>query len=152
MFILNQVRSGKRVLSETNDSYLQSIEVSDMSDKKKILVMDDDQDILTSIQVVLEAEGFDVTTALTGKAGLAAFNSDSFDFVLCDMMMEGVDSGANVAAEIRNKNKEIPVFLLSSITNATSANTEIDQLGFNGYFQKPITPFELVEAIKKALN
>lgn len=114
--------------------------------------MDDDSDILTSIQVVLEAEGYEVSTALSAKAGLELFNAQTFDFVLCDMMMESVDSGINVAAQIREKNAETPIFLLSSISQATSANTEIDKLGFNGHFQKPVSPSELVSAIKKALG
>ena len=56
------------------------------------------------------------------------------------MMMERVDSGSKVAEELRKKNMKVPIFLLSSIGNATASNIEIDKLGFNGVFQKPVDP------------
>jgi len=67
------------------------------------------------------------------------------------MMMERIDAGSKVAEELRKKNVTAPIFLLSSIGDATASNIEIDKLGFNGVFQKPVNPEQLISMIKKTL-
>jgi len=68
------------------------------------------------------------------------------------MMMERIDAGTKVAQELKKDNPNLPIYLLSSIGTATATNIEIDKLGFNGVFQKPVNPDNLVAIIKKALN
>lgn len=119
---------------------------------KKILVIDDDPDILESILAILQSEGYSVVTAMDGKEGLEKFKNAKPDLVLCDMMMERVDAGTKVAEIIRKEDKKTPIYLLSSIGNATAGNISIDELGFNGVFQKPVNPENLLNQIKKALN
>ncbi|MCX8122942.1 MAG: response regulator [Spirochaetes bacterium] len=123
-----------------------------MANKKVILVIDDDPDILDSIKAILSANGFDVVTAMSGKEGIDAVTASKPDLILCDMMMERIDAGTKVAQEIKKSNPAIPIYLLSSIGTATATNVEIDKLGFNGVFQKPVNPDNLVSTIKKALN
>ncbi|HOJ27702.1 MAG TPA: response regulator [Spirochaetota bacterium] len=123
-----------------------------MANKKIILVIDDDPDILDSIKAILSANGFDVVTAMSGKEGIDAVASSKPDLILCDMMMERIDAGTKVAQEIKKSNPSIPIYLLSSIGTATATNIEIDKLGFNGVFQKPVNPDNLVATIKKALT
>ncbi|HOD15528.1 MAG TPA: response regulator [Spirochaetota bacterium] len=123
-----------------------------MADKKKILVIDDDVDITDSIKAILVGNGFDAFTASDGKSGLEAVDTVKPDLVLCDMMMEQVDAGSRVAHEIRKKDRKLPVYLLSSIGAATAQNVELDKLGFNGVFQKPISPDHMIKTIKKALH
>ena len=123
-----------------------------MSDVKKILVIDDDPDITDSIKAILEASGFEAHSASDGKEGLEAVERVKPDLVLCDMMMEQIDAGSMVAREIRKKDTDLPVYLLSSIGAATAGNIELDRLGFNGVFQKPVSPDHLIATIKKALN
>lgn len=122
-----------------------------MSDKK-ILVIDDDPDILESISAVLSSEGFNVLTAIDGKVGVEKFKSEKPDLVLCDMMMERVDAGSKVAEMIRKEDSKTPVYLLSSIGNATASNISVVDLGFNGVLQKPVDPDTLISQIKKALG
>ena len=122
-----------------------------MSDKK-ILVIDDDPDILESISAVLSSEGFNVLTAIDGKVGVEKFKSEKPDLVLCDMMMERVDAGSKVAEMIRKEDSKTPVYLLSSIGNATASNISVADLGFNGVLQKPVDPDTLISQIKKALG
>ena len=123
-----------------------------MADKKKILVIDDDVDITDSIKAILVGNGFDAFTASDGNSGLEAVDTVKPDLVLCDMMMEQVDAGSRVAHEIRKKDRKLPVYLLSSIGAATAQNVELDKLGFNGVFQKPISPDHMIKTIKKALH
>lgn len=123
-----------------------------MADKKKILIIDDDPDILDSVKAILTGNGFEAITASSGKDGVAAFTSTQPDLVLCDMMMEHIDEGTKVAQQIRKKDKNVPIYLLSSIGAATATNIEIDKLGFNGVFQKPVDPDSMIAAVKKALK
>ncbi len=122
-----------------------------MSDKK-ILVIDDDPDILESISAILSSEGFSVVTAMDGKEGIDKFKSVKPDLVLCDMMMERVDAGTKVAELIRKEDSKTPVYLLSSIGNATASNVNINSLGFNGVLRKPVDPDLLISQVKKALS
>lgn len=123
-----------------------------MTDKKTILVIDDDVDIVDSIKIILEQAGFHVATALSGHDGIEAAIKNTPDLILCDMMMERIDEGTKVAQELQEKGVSAPIFLLSSIGDATAANIEIDTLGFKGVFQKPVKPDYLVWAVKKTLG
>ena len=92
-----------------------------MSDKTKILVIDDDPAICLSVKAILEASGYEVYTALSGKEGLELFRQVGPELVLCDMMMEDIDAGAKVAGVIKKERPELPVFLLSTIGEATAS-------------------------------
>jgi len=122
-----------------------------MSDKK-ILVIDDDQDIIESISAVLKSEGYSVVTATNGKDGIDKFKKEKPDLVLSDMMMENVDAGMKVAEMIKKEDKKALIYLLSSIGSATEANASVSELGFTGVFQKPVDPATLKDQVKKALS
>lgn len=109
-----------------------------MSDKKKILIIDDDPAICESVQAILEANGYETAVALSGKDGLAAFREMDPDIVLCDMMMEDVDAGAKVARIMKDERPGTPIFLLSVVGDATADTIGIYNAGFNGVFQKPV--------------
>lgn len=119
---------------------------------KKVLIIDDDPDILDSIKAILDGSGFTSVTAMSGSEGVEAFKSQKPDLVLCDMMMESIDEGMKVAGEIRKIDSKVPMYLLSSIGAATASNVEVSKLGFNGVFQKPVEPGTLVSSVKKALG
>ncbi|MBN2158518.1 MAG: response regulator [Spirochaetes bacterium] len=123
-----------------------------MADKKLILLIDDDIDIIDSVKIILEKNGFSVDTAMSGKEGIEAAMKNKPDLILCDMMMESIDAGTKVAHDLSQKNLNVPIYLLSSIGDATASNVEIDSLGFRGVFQKPIQPDQLVKSIRKALG
>jgi DNA-binding response OmpR family regulator len=123
-----------------------------MADAKTIFIIDDDPDIIESVSAILTSKGFKVITALSGKEGVETFKKSKPALVLCDMMMETIDQGTKVAHDIRKKDAKVPIYLLSSIGAATATNIEIDKLGFNGVFQKPIDPDTLIISVKKALG
>jgi len=109
-----------------------------MSGKTKVLIIDDDPAICESVKAILEGNGYAADTALSGKSGLEKFKATAPDIVLCDMMMEDIDSGIKIAAAMRAERKDIPLFLLSSIGDVTAENIGISQIGYNGVFQKPV--------------
>jgi len=123
-----------------------------MAEKKTVLVIDDDMDILESLSIVLAAEGFEVLTVSSGREGIALLDRRVPDLILCDMMMESIDAGMQTAQQIRHRLPEVPIFLLSSIAAATAATTEIRELGFTGVLQKPVDPQHVVTVVKNTLK
>jgi two-component system response regulator ChvI len=122
-----------------------------MADKRQILVIDDDPDIIESIKAILEKNGFVALTATNEADGLKAVGKKP-DLILCDMMMERIDSGSKLAQEIKKVDPKVPILLLSSIGSATASNVEIDKLGFKGVLQKPVDPGSLIMIINKTLG
>ncbi len=123
-----------------------------MSDAKLILIVDDDPAFLASLKAVLESNGFEVLQAGSRSEGLELFNERSPDLVLCDIMMESIDSGIRLARDIREKNGRVPLYLLSDIGRISSENIDLKKLGCNGAFQKPFDPDELIRVIKLELE
>jgi len=122
------------------------------SEQKLVLVIDDDKDIMEAIKIMLETEGFAVETALNRKVGLEKATGNCPDLILVDMMMETVDAGAKVAEDIKNSGCKAPILLLSSISDATSYNLDINAMGFAGSIQKPVMPSVLIPLIKQKLG
>ena len=123
-----------------------------MAEKKIVLVIDDDPDIIETVQAILSAKGYVVISASNGKQGFEVVQKTNPDMVLCDMMMEAIDSGMQAAQQIKGYNSEIPVFLLSSIAETTAATNELRELGFNGIIQKPVEPARLVSIVQSIIG
>lgn len=123
-----------------------------MADKKTILVIDDDPDIIETVQIILSAKGYQIISASSGRQGIELLRTSRPDLILCDMMMEAIDSGMQTAQQIRQEHGDIPVFLLSSIAEMTAATTQIRELGFNGIIQKPVEPARLVGTVQSMLG
>ncbi len=123
-----------------------------MGEKKTILVIDDDPDIIETVQMILSSQGYGILSASSGSQGLEMLKVNRPDLILCDMMMEAIDSGVQTAERIRREHGTVPVFLLSSIAEMTAATTKIQDLGFNGVIQKPIDPARLVGTVKNLLG
>ena len=117
-----------------------------MAEKKKVLIIDDDPAICESVKAILDGNGFDASYSLSGKDGLEAFRKTAPDVVLCDMMMEDIDAGAKVAKVMKAERPNVPVFLLSTIGDATANTIGLGDLGFSGVFQKPVN-FDLLLAV-----
>ena len=122
------------------------------NDKKLILVIDDDRDMLEAIKIMLETAGFTVGLAVDSTQGLEKVEELKPDLILVDMMMETVDAGVKVAEKINERGCKVPIFLLSSIGEATSYNLDISAIGFAGVIQKPIIPSMLIPLLKKKLG
>jgi sigma-B regulation protein RsbU (phosphoserine phosphatase) len=123
-----------------------------MQNKKLILIVDDDPDFLSSLKAVMESNGFMVFAAESGSEGMRLFNEHTPDLVLCDIMIEKIDSGIRLAREIRERNKYVPVYLLSDIGGLTAANIDIHRIGCNGSLQKPCNPGVLLRIVRQELE
>lgn len=127
--------------------------------KKKILMIDDDEDLLRSFQVILENCGFDVTTCNEGKNGLLLLKNDKPDLLVLDVMMSTKLEGYEMLCLIKHEPeyREMPVILHTGMRDqiGTSLLTalEDEQLFPNVILQdKPIEPRKLVELIRDMLQ
>ncbi len=116
--------------------------------KNLVAVIDNDPDILEDFKIVLTKAGFDVVTAIDGQQGIELIDKTRPDIILCDMMMEAIDSGIHVAKDVKDRCPELPIILLSSVGDVTAKNIGIYELGFNGVFQKPVDFERLISTIK----
>ena len=123
-----------------------------MEKKKLIVVIDDDPEIVQFSKLTLEAQGHEVKSALSGAEGLELFNSCKPDLVLCDLMMERIDTGVGVASQIRMKDKNVPIYLMSSVSESMAGNIDIHELGFTGLLQKPVSIDDLITHVNRALR
>jgi DNA-binding response OmpR family regulator len=116
----------------------------------RVLVADDEEDIVEVIQDRLEACGFTVVTAATGMEALKRISMERFDGVFLDVKMPEM-SGIEVLEEVRKKDSKIPIII---ITSSTSREAAIDSLakGANEFVLKPFEWEELKGKIQKVFN
>ena len=126
--------------------------MTDRNGTPEILVIDDDPDFLSSMKITLEGSGYSVVTAAGGPAGIERFRERRPDLVLCDIMMERIDSGILLAREIREMDRQVPLYLLSDIGDLTEENIDIHDLGCTGSIQKPVSPERLEEIVQQSLH
>lgn len=117
-------------------------------DKQKILLVDDEKDILELFSEALEQEGYSVATAHNGNEGIEKFKGDIFDIVLSDLNMPGI-SGLGFLKEIKRLNSRVPFII---ITAYGSIETTVQALkdGAFDYITKPVKMEEIVPIFKKA--
>lgn len=114
---------------------------------KKILFIEDESALQKTLKDILEAEGFNVVSALNGETGLKLAKSQSPDLILLDLILPKLH-GLEVLKEIKKdkKTKDIPVIVLTNIESLEEINTAI-KLGAKTYLVK--TDFTLQEVVKK---
>lgn len=128
-----------------------------MSEKKKILLIDDDPDFVEAVKVIVEAGGYAVRVAYDGQEGLEAVAEEKPDLIVLDVMMP-VMNGHEACAKLKEDKEtaEIPVILLTAVADRvnTSTYTHRDMLESEAedYMPKPVEPKELLELIKNWLN
>lgn len=121
-----------------------------MIEKEKILIIDDDEAILDSCSQVLHKAGYSVKGARNGEEGLKLFIKETFQVVLLDLKLPGLD-GLEVLEQIRTENPVTPVIIMTGYATVESA-VEAMKLGAFDYMAKPFSPKELRLNIEKALN
>jgi DNA-binding response OmpR family regulator len=127
-------------------------------EEKKILVVDDDPDILDAVTWILESRGYQVVTARDGLEGLANLKSENPDLVILDLLMPKMD-GFALFKELQNpswsKYRDIPVLILSSVREEASRRRyELEtghELAVDDYVEKPMDPNVLLERVEKLI-
>lgn len=118
--------------------------------KESILVVEDNQDLVNLLEINLRDEGYEVSIAMDGVAGIEKFKSDDPSLILLDVMLPKKD-GFDVCKEIRSINKQVPILML------TAKSEEVDkvlglEIGADDYMTKPFSIRELLARVKAILR
>lgn len=117
--------------------------------KKKILIIDDDLDMCSLLSRFLNKRGFETEMAHNGVKGLAKFNEQHFDIVLCDFRL-GDKDGKDVLLKIKEANSQTIVIIITGYSDIKTA-VDVIKLGAFDYITKPLIPDEVINVIEKAL-
>lgn len=117
---------------------------------QRLLVVDDEESILTLITYNLKQAGFAIDTASDGKEALQKAKSETYDLIVLDLMIPEMD-GLEVCRQIRQEKYHMPILML------TAKDDEFDkvlglELGADDYMTKPFSPRELVARVKAILR
>lgn len=115
--------------------------------RRKVLVVDDEPDILEVLKDRLEGYGFIVVTAKTGREALQRFSAESFDGIFMDIKMPEMN-GMEALQEIRKTNRSIPIIVITASSTKETAIAALTQ-GANDYVLKPFEWDELRAKIER---
>jgi len=119
-----------------------------MSQQPSILIVDDESGILDTLRILLRKDGFEVTTAQGGKAGLDQIRSGNHDIVLTDVRMPQV-TGLDILQAAREQDTMTPVILMTAQASLQTAIQAVNQGAFY-YIQKPFSNDELLAILRRA--
>ena len=131
----------------------------------KILIVDDDPDVILFLSTVLKDHGYITVDASNGREGLERAKSDHPDLILLDLMMPQ-KSGIALLSDLKKNGalKEIPVIMVTGVSGETgidleaffkkdaTGDTERKALKPEGYIEKPVDPQKLLKMIKEVLS
>lgn len=125
----------------------------------KILIVDDDPDILEAVNMILGAKGYQVVTAKNGVEGLASLKAEKPDLMILDLLMPKID-GFAVCKELQDprwaKYRDMPILILTSVREEASRRRyELEtglELDVDDYVEKPISPEVLLERVGNLLK
>lgn len=118
--------------------------------QRRILVVDDEKNIRLMLSQALTADHTHVETAINGEEALDKLGKESYDLVLLDLRLPGMD-GIEVLRQIHARNAKLPVILLTAHGTVESAVTAM-RSGAVNFVQKPFSPREIREAVNSALE
>ncbi len=128
---------------------------------EKILIIDDDDDLVYAMRLPLEAAGFKVLRAATGDEGLRQVKDVNPDLIILDVMMDTTTAGFQVSLALRSKDPKseyaqychIPILMLTAIHSTTPLRFAPDQdfLPVDAFVEKPIEPNALVARVRSLL-
>ena len=126
---------------------------------KKILVVDDDTDVLEALTMILERRGYQVITAQDGIEGLACLKAEKPDLMILDLLMPKMD-GFGVLKELREPRwsefRDVPILIQTAVREeASSRRYELEtgvELEVEDYIEIPISPDILLQRIEKLIK
>lgn len=123
-----------------------------MGEKKKILIVDDERDIVRVLMIRLQTSGYDVVAAFDGAQGVFMAHKEKPDLIILDIRMPAGD-GFSVAARLRRSVHTwgIPIIFLTG-SPERGAEERAMEMGARFYIKKPYDPEELLDAVKRALE
>ncbi len=131
-----------------------------MSTKKRILVVDDDKDLVRSIQAYLAARNYEVATALNGSEAQRSLDAQMPDLIILDVMMDYDTEGLNLAYKLQNdeSTRRIPIILLSGFLQHVESKYQHFEFVQGRewpaarFFEKPVHLDKLAESVQKLIE
>lgn len=119
----------------------------------KILIVDDDPDMVEAGRIVLEREGYSVESAPNFESGLAKLDEFEPDLLILDVMMEEADDGLRFARRARREGKTLPIIILTSVNRAMGIQIGKDDemVPVDEFLEKPVDPATLIEKVRMLL-
>ena len=120
----------------------------------KILIVDDDPDMVEAGRMVLEREGYEVSSAPNVVDGMRAVEEYAPDLLILDVMMEEPDDGLRMARDLRRKGHTLPILMLTSVNQALGIHIGADPeiVPVDDFQEKPADPVALVQKVRKLLE
>jgi len=128
----------------------------------KILVIEDDPDMVAALRMPLEANGYEMITAFTGEEGLRKVREVEPDLIILDVMMETTTAGFQVSLQLRSPDpqseyaayRHTPILMLTAIHTTTSLRFGPDEgyLPVDDFVDKPIDPDVLLDKVRTLIG
>jgi len=125
---------------------------------KKIMIIDDDIDLVEAMRITLETDDYEVIDAQDGQKGLEILKKERPDLLILDVMMGTLDEGFHIAYQIRNDEeiKDIPILMITAVGAQTGFEFDMqrdeDFLPVNEFIEKPVNPQVLLDTVKRNLS
>ena len=119
--------------------------------KKRILHVDDESDTLSVVKTILEKEGYEVTSVLSGKEALKNIELDGFSLIILDIMMPDM-SGWDLFTRIAEIKPNYKIIFLSIVDITEEKQKILKDAGIKDYIKKPFDRDEFVTRVKNALE
>jgi CheY-like chemotaxis protein len=129
-----------------------------MAESKKVLVVDDDPDILEQVELVLKTNGYEVKTAGSAADAEEALTFAQPDIAIVDLMMEQMDSGFVLCHQIKRLYPNMPIIMLTAVSASTGLDFKIKTPEAKSWIKadcildKPVRPEELLNSVRKLLK
>jgi DNA-binding response OmpR family regulator len=120
----------------------------------KILIVDDDPDVVEACRLVLESANHTVTSAASRAEGMQALAADAPDLLILDVIMDEPDDGIAMAQELRRTGFKQPILMLTSIGKVTGLTygSDADLVPVDDFVEKPADPATLVAKVAALLS
>jgi DNA-binding response OmpR family regulator len=120
----------------------------------RILIVDDDPDVVEVAKVLLEKEGHEIASAGTRTDGLDQVEAFGPDLLVLDVMMDEPDDGLYMAQELRRKGFDRPILMISGISRITGMDFDRDDemVPVNAFMEKPLEPDAFLKHVKALLS
>ncbi len=125
---------------------------------KKIMIIDDDIDLVEAMRITLESGGYEVIDAQEGNKGYEMLKSEQPDLLILDVMMGTQDEGFQLAYQIRSaaETSDIPIVMVTAVGAQTGFEFDPSKdenfLPVDEYLEKPVNPQALLDTVKRNLS
>ena len=133
-------------------------------DRPRILIIDDDPDLVESMRIILEANNYEVQSAKNGTEGLRLVKEINPDLIILDVMMDSITEGFQVSYQLRSRDPQSeyraysknPILMLTGVSQQMhmkfSPETDADYLPVDEFVDKPIQFEALLEKVKRLIK